>query len=81
MSSVERQIQDVLEAVNAYASHTDGEFADVRAEMRNGFAEMRTEMRNGFAEMRSEFANLRQEVVTKNYLEERLAMFRRDLAL
>jgi hypothetical protein len=36
-------------------SHTDGEFAEVRAEMRAGFAEMRA----GFAEMRAGFAEMR----------------------
>ena len=55
MSSVERQIHDVLEAVNAYASHTDAELADVRTEMRAGFVQVRSEI----SEIKVEISEIR----------------------
>ena len=66
MSSLERQIQDVLEAVNAFASHTDRQFVEIRQEIR---------------EMREETGSMRSEMVTKTYLDEKIADLRGDLML
>jgi len=94
MSSLERQIQDVLETVNAFASHTDSQLVELRKDvgvLKSDVGVLKTDVgvlkANGNSlwsivnKMSSEMALMRSEMATKTYLDEKIADLRGDLML
>lgn len=60
--------QEILEAVNSFSSDVD-----------NQFKEMRSDVDNQFREMRSEINSIKSQMVTKDYLDDKLYDLKGDM--
>ena len=80
-------IEDVLDAVNNFASVTEGKFAEIKSEMTDMKSEM-TDMKSEMTDMKSEMKEMRFDItkmgstmVTKDYLDDKMADLRGDLVV
>ena len=87
-------IEDVLDAVNNFASVTEGKFAEIKSEMTDMKSEM-TDMKSEMTDMKSEMTDMKSEMkemrfditkmgstmVTKDYLDDKMADLRGDLVV
>lgn len=63
---VMRSVQDVLDTLNVFATHVDGEFREVKTDLHSLNARVTT---------------IESTMVTKNYLDDKIADLRGDLVL
>jgi len=71
---------EILEAVNNFATHVDKKFANID----NQFSEIKAEIttiKSEITTIKSDIVNIRSTMVTKDYLDDKLADLRGDLAL
>ena len=71
--SEETKSDEILEAVHAFADYTEKEFNSLKNDNK--------EMKSDIVEMKSDISTLRNQMVTKDYLDEKLADQRGDLIL
>lgn len=74
-----QNVLDVLEILQAHATHVDTQFAEVRSEIsaiRSGMTQMKGEI----SELKGDVGEIRQSIITKDYLDDRLAELRGEPA-
>lgn len=70
--------QEILEAMNAFASHMDSRMDNMATKqefLQSDVSDLRSEV----SDLKSEFSKLKTTVVTKGYLDDKLADLKSDL--
>ena len=72
-------IQDVLDAMNAFSTHVDDEFAEVKTDMRDMKIDIHdlkidiSDIRTDISDINGEMTGVKASMVTKDYLDDKLA--------
>ena len=70
--------QDILDAINDFASHVDGELSGLKSDV-SGLKTNVSGLKSDVSCLKSDIATIKATMVTKSYLDDKLADLRGDL--
>ncbi len=73
--------QEILEAINGFASHVQTQFDEAKVDVQRRFDEAKVDVQRQFGEVKAEISAIKANMVTRDYLDEKLADMRGDLVV